>query len=97
MIDIVDVKEVTDFFVSLSTFLMAAASKNLSNIEIEAILGKLEWSPEQISKLLKVYSVNKNKIKIKLKLFGKYPPKLIDADWRLDQVVEVKCKNDPLS
>ena len=93
MIGTGDTKEVTNFFVSLSTFLMAAATKNLSNNEIEAILRKLTWSQEHISKLLKVYSVNKDKIRMKLQLYGKNPPKLIDVDWRLDQVVEVKIIN----
>jgi len=69
---------------------MVAATKNFSNNEIEAILRKLQWSQEKIVKLLKVYSNNEKKMKLKLQLYGKHPPKLIDVDWRLDYIAEVK-------
>ena len=76
-------------YTSLFTFILEAASENLPLSEIEAILKTFNWSANQISQFSKTYSENQLKIQATLKLFGNSPPKLVDANWRLDYEIEV--------
>lgn len=81
--------ELTHFVTGFSTFILKVSAENLKNYQIETILLQLKWSQEQVTKLLKVYTANQTKIQMKLQLYGKHPPKVIDVDWRLDHAVQV--------
>lgn len=87
-------QRIFQLYTSLSSLILTAASENISSSHLEAKLKSFKWSPEQISRLLKIYSANQSKICAVLKLFGEKPPKLVDVNWRLDYQLEVSMFED---
>lgn len=84
-----DSQKIFQIYKSLSSLIVAAASENISCYELETRLKTLNWSPEQVTTLVKIFSANLTKIQAVLKLFGTKPPKLVDVNWRLDFQLEV--------